>query len=174
MEMIKMISLIHIPSGITLFSRVFDKFCERIGKGLSYDLIGCFIKAFKVFSQELEQEDIKLLEMSSLKFICCSEQTVLIFFVLDESDNTTAYGKTLKIALNTFLMLFKKEIQFHPNNTALFQTYNSVLNELLKIPHDQIEPSCLNCTMGIKKNCIFSQVKEKILKINENKKNTKK
>jgi hypothetical protein len=35
-----MVSIIHSDSGITLFSRVFEDFCENIDNGLNSELIG--------------------------------------------------------------------------------------------------------------------------------------
>jgi len=94
--MIKMISIIHEPSGITLFSRVFDNFCKSINDKTQSDLVGSFISAIKKFSQNFGQYEIKQIEMSDIRFIIYEQDTIMIFFLLDVSDNSTEYKKFLK------------------------------------------------------------------------------
>ncbi len=86
----------------------------------------------------------------------------MIFFLLDDNDQNEEYKKTLIICLNTFLDLFSKEISEYYYDTHIFQKFNPILQEILKIPPEEIEPSCLNCPMGQKKDCLFNQVQKKI------------
>jgi hypothetical protein len=165
--MIKMVSIIHADSGITLFSRVFDKFCELVEDKQRSDLIGSFIGAIKKFSQEFSQDEIRLIEMSNLKFLCSERDNILIFFILEGNDNVQEYEKSLKMSLRIFLMLFSQQINDNYNNISIFQRFNIILQDILKIPPEKIEPSCLNCPMGQKNNCIFNQIKEKVLDMND-------
>ncbi len=157
-----MVSIIHSDSGITLFSRVFEDFCENIDNGLNSDLIGAFFTALRGFSQQFGQREIKQIEMSTVKFLIHERDKVMIFFLLDNNDQIAEYKKTLIICLNTFLDLFSKEIHEYYYETHKFQKFNQILQEILKIPPEEIEPSCLNCLMGQKKNCLFNQVQKKL------------
>jgi len=94
--MIKMISIIHEPSDITLFSKVFDNFCKLIDEKTQSDLVGSFLSAIKKFSQNFGQNEIKQIEMSDLRFLIYEQDTIMIFFLLDVSDNSTEYKKFLK------------------------------------------------------------------------------
>ena len=165
-----MVSLIHIPSGITLFSRIFDKFCEGINQEFEFTLIGSFITAIKMFSQKFGQNEIKQIEMSSLRFLIYEQKRVMIFFLLNISDDILEYKRSLRICMNAFLQMFHKDIYKNYNNTAIFQDFNPILQEILKISLDKIEPSCLNCPMGQRNNCLFKRVKNKIIEFNENQK----
>lgn len=89
--MIKMISIIHEPSEITLFSKVFDNFCKSINNKTQSDLVGSFISAIKKFSQNFGQEEIKQIEMSDLRFLIYEQDVIMIFFLLDASDNSAEY-----------------------------------------------------------------------------------
>ena len=166
--MIKMVSLIHISSGITLFSRIFDKFCENINSESETQLIGCFISAIKKFSQELGQKGIKQIEMSNLKVLIHEHDPIIIFILIDNSDDSEDYSKTLIMCCNAFFQVYRKEINENYNKTSIFQKFNPILQEILKIPPDKIEPSCINCPMGQKKDCLFNRVKQQILEFNKN------
>ncbi|MHA1659823.1 MAG: hypothetical protein ACTSUT_11980, partial [Promethearchaeota archaeon] len=72
------------------------------------------------------------------------------------------YEMSLKFCLNIFLEMFSKQIYSNYQNVDIFQNYNPVLHEILKVPPDKIEPSCLNCKRGLKRNCLFNKVQEKI------------
>jgi hypothetical protein len=157
-----MVSIVHSDSGITLFSRVFEDFCDNIDNGLNSELIGAFFTAIKGFSKQFGQNEIKQIEMSTLKFIIHERDKVMIFFLLDDNDNIEEYKKTLMVSLNTFLEIFSKEVSEYYYETHIFQKFNSILQEILKIPPEKIQPSCLNCPMGQKKDCLFNQVQKKI------------
>lgn len=157
-----MVSIIQSESGITLYSRIFDNFCEDIDNKLNSELIGAFFTAIKGFSKQFGQNEIKQIEMSTLKFIIHERDNVMIFFLLDDNDNIEEYKKTLMVSLNTFLGMFSKEVSEFYYETHKFQKFNSILQEILKIPPEKINPSCLNCPMGQKKNCLFNQVQKKI------------
>ncbi|MHA1491615.1 MAG: hypothetical protein ACTSRI_18420, partial [Promethearchaeota archaeon] len=139
-----MVSIIHGLSGITLFSRVFESFCEDISEELSSELIGSFLTAIKLFSREFGQDKIKQIEMSTIKFLIYEKERVMIFFLLDSSDIILEYEMSLKFCLNIFLEMFSKQIYSNYQNVDIFQNYNPVLHEILKVPPDKIEPSCLN------------------------------
>ena len=168
-----MVSFIHAPSGITLFSRIFEGFCERINEAAQSELIGCFISAIKSFSQEFNQNEIKHIEMSNLTFLISEQDHVMIFFLLDVTNNTMEYRKSLKICLNAFLRMYHGEIKNNYNDISKFENFNSILQEILKISPDKIEPSCLNCPMGQKENCLFKRVKQKIREFNKSNKSKK-
>jgi len=157
-----MVSIIHNPSSITLFSKVFDKFCEDINERLSSDLIGGFISAIKMFSQEFGQNEIKQIEMSTLKFLMYEKEGIMIFFILDNDDNIIHFKKSLIICLNAFLDMFPKEVLVNVYEISNFVKFNPVLHEILAIAPEKIEESCLNCSMGMKEHCLFTQVKQKI------------
>lgn len=155
-----MVSIVHSDSGITLYSRIFEKFCEDIDNGLNSELIGAFFTAIKGFSKQFGQNEIKQIEMSTLKFLIHEKDKVMIFFLLDDNDQIEEYKKTLIICLNTFLDLYSiREFYYE---THIFQKFNPILQEILKIPPEEIEPSCLNCPMGQKKDCLFNQVQKRI------------
>lgn len=162
-----MISIIHSPSGITLFSRIFENFCEKINNDLETDLIGSFISAIRKFSKNFGQDEIKQIEMSTLKFIIYEKEKILIFFLLDNSDKRLDYEKSLKICLNIFLEMFYKDNYTPYNSTSSFKKFNPILQEILKISPEKIEPSCLSCPRLQKNNCLFKHVQEEILKSNE-------
>ena len=162
-----MVSIIHSPSGITLFSRIFEKFCEKISEEMGAALIGSFISAIKTLSQEFGQDEIKQIEMSTLKFLIYEKNQIMIFFLLDNTDGIEDYKKILIVCLNAFFKMFSKDIYEKYNNTFIFQEFNPILHEIFKIPPEKIEPSCLNCLMGQKKNCLFKQVQQKILEFKE-------
>ncbi|MHC1591897.1 MAG: hypothetical protein ACXQS8_07415 [Candidatus Helarchaeales archaeon] len=159
-----MVSIIHALSGITLFSRVFESFCEKANGEIEADLIGCFVSAIRLFSQEFGQNEIKKIEMSRLKLLIHEREGIIIFFLIDSSDIAAEYEKILKTCLNVFIQMFKTYLHgnFHIER-QIFQNFNPVLQELLEIPPERIEPSCLNCPMGRKRNCIFNRVQQKIL-----------
>lgn len=160
-----MVSIIQSESGITLYSRIFNNFCEEIDNKLNSELIGAFFTAIKGFSKQFGQNEIKQIEMSTLKFLIHERDKVMIFFLLDDNDNIEEYKKTLMVCLNTFHELFSKEIREYYYETHKFQKFNSILQEILKIPPEKIQPSCLNCPMGQKKNCLFNQVQKKIIEL---------
>lgn len=157
-----MLSIIDSLSGITLFSKVFNEFCKNIDNNISYDLIGGFITAIKQFSKQFGQLEIRQIEMDTLKLLIYEKFDVMIFFLLDHDDKIKEYKKSLVICMNVFLKMFKADLKDNVNNTTYFQDFNSIIYEILKIPPEKIEPSCLNCAMGQKTDCLFNQVKNKI------------
>ncbi len=160
-----MVSIIHSVSGITLYSQVFDSFCKKFDENFDYEIIGSFISAIKVFSHEFGQDEIKQIEMSTLKFLMYEKKDLIIFFLLDANDQNDSYKKSLIITLNTFLKLFSEEISKNYNQINLFYKFTPILREILRIPPEKIEVSCLNCPFGQKENCLFWQVREKIAKM---------
>jgi hypothetical protein len=156
-----MISVLHNTSGITLFSKVFNNFCETIDPKSNSELIGCFINALSKFSRELGQSEIKQIEMTSLKFLISVNNDVMILFVLDREDNREDYTKSLQMCLKIFLKMFSEDIEANRvHNLTNFRQFNPILYEILKINPSHIEESCLTCPMWQKKNCLFEQVRE--------------
>jgi len=145
-----MISIIHEPSVITLFSKVFDNFCKTIDEKTQSDLVGSFLSAIKKFYQNFGQDEIKQIEMSDLRFLIYEQDIIMIFFLLDVSDNSIEYKKILKICCNTFFRIYHNQITNNFNEISIFQDFNLTLKEILKIPPEKIEPTCLNCPMGLK------------------------
>lgn len=168
-----MISIIHEPSGITLFSKIFDKFCELINDKTQSDLVGSFLSAIKKFSQSFGQDEIKQIEMSDIRFLIYEQDRIMIFLLIDVTDNIEEYKKILRICCNSFFQIYHFQIRKNFNDISVFQQFNPVLKEILKIPPEKIEPTCLNCPMGLRKDCLFKQVQEKMYKFKKNKKNIK-
>lgn len=86
-------------------------------------------------------------------------------------DNIEEYKKILKICYNSFFQIYHFQIKKKFNNISVFQQFNPVLKKILKIPPEKIEPTCLNCPIGLKKDCLFKQVQEKMYKFKKYKKN---
>lgn len=159
-----MVSLIHYPSGVTLFSKIFNKFCENFDDDiLKLELIGNFITALKMFSKEFGQDKIKQIEMSTLKFLIYEKSDIMNVFLLDIDDNIENYKKNLIVCLNVFLKMFSRDLQRDFNDLNKFKPFNPILHEILKTPPEKIENSFLDCPIGLKSNCIFTQVQNMLL-----------
>ena len=156
-----MVSIIHSSSGITLFTRIFEKFCEGIDN--DSELVGCFISALKKFATEFGQDTIKQIEMNDLKFLIYEKDSVLAFFLLDQNDNSDEYKKLITMCMKSFLQMYGNEISSHINLVTFFDGFNQILQEILKISPSEIEPSCMSCEMGKKYNCLFKQVQKRIM-----------
>lgn len=161
--MIRMISIVHAASGLTLYTKVFDEFCNDLDNDGTTELIGSFLSALKIFSQQFGQDEIRQVEMNTIKFLIYEQNGMLIFFVLDNDDDVEMYKKSLRMSLKAFHEVFSKAIKENYNEIAQFTEFNPILQEILKVPPEKIEFSCLECPMGQKNNCLFKKVKEQIL-----------
>ncbi|MFW9990361.1 MAG: hypothetical protein ACFFC3_17095 [Candidatus Odinarchaeota archaeon] len=88
---------------------------------------------------------------------------IMNVFLLDIDDNIEDFRKDFIVCLNVFLKMFSSEIQKEIKDLKKFQTFNPMLHEILKISPEKIESSCLNCPIGLKSNCIFTQVQNLLL-----------
>ncbi|MHA1491619.1 MAG: hypothetical protein ACTSRI_18440 [Promethearchaeota archaeon] len=129
-----MVSIIHNPSGLTLYSKEFKKIEENKNDHLESDLIGSFITALKLFSHEFGQDEIKHIEMSTLRFLIYEKNKIMIFFLLDNTDDILKYKVKLKLCLNAFFKMFSKQIYSNYHEVNIFQKYNPVLHEILEVP----------------------------------------
>lgn len=127
-----MVSIINRPSGITLFTKVFEGFYEKTDTTLCSELIGSFISAIRQFSTELGQNKIKLIEMNDLKFMMHEKDNTLIFFLVDNRDSISKYKKSLVSCLKAFLLLYPENSIKEVKNIKRFQNFHKVINNLLE------------------------------------------
>jgi hypothetical protein len=158
-----MVSIVHVQSGLTLYTKIFDEFCNDIDNEGNSELIGSFLTALKAFSQQFGQDKIRQIDMNTIKFLIYEKDGLLIFFVLDEDDKIKSYKKSLRMSLKAFQEVFSRAISHNYNEITQFSEFNPILQEILKVPPEKIEYSCLECPMGKKNNCLFKKVKDQIL-----------
>lgn len=157
---IKLVSVLHLESGITLFSRVFENFCKTVGDDT--DLIGCFVSAMDSFSKQLGQEGVKQIEMSNLKILMFEKRPILIFFALELIDDLQEYQKKISICANTFLKKYKTELKKNFHHIELFKSFNPIIQEILEFPLEKLNEVCPDCEFEIKRDCLYVHLRDSI------------
>ncbi|MEJ2252510.1 MAG: hypothetical protein P8Y97_22975 [Candidatus Lokiarchaeota archaeon] len=95
-----MISITHMKSGLTLFSKVFEKFCLELEDDV--ELIGCFISAMDTFTIKLKQKGLKFIEMTNLDVILYDKSPIKVIICIDKEANTEDYKRIVSIVANSF------------------------------------------------------------------------
>ncbi len=149
-----MVSVIHLGSGITLFSTVYDHFCDQIEEGK--ELVGCFVQAIDLFSKNIGQEGVRTIEMSNLRILIFEKNPIIISFIIDIDDDISLYKKKLDISLHTFLKNFQVHLQDNYNTTSLFERFQKDLNDILEISDEDILSSCPECDKSEHCECVYS------------------
>ena len=157
-----MVTIIHLESGITLFSRIFENFCQVNDDEI--DTIGCFMNAMELLSKNLGQEGIRQIEMSDLNILIYEKHPIFIAFIIDLKDNLEEYKKKLSICLATFLKEYSDVL--NTNNyydISIFNNFNITLQEILDMSINEINLACPNCEFGSKCDCLYERMKHKFI-----------
>jgi hypothetical protein len=159
--MIKMISIIHIETGLTLFSKTFEKFCLELEDDV--ELVGCLISAIDTFTIKLRQRGLKFIEMTNLDVILYDKSPIKVIICIDKEDNTKDYKRIVSIIANSFVYMYKTELKESINETSLFQEFNEELQEILNLPMEEITATCPNCDFEKKCDCVYSHYQKKLV-----------
>ena len=151
--MIKMISITHMKSGLTLFSKVFEKFCLELDDDV--ELVGCFISAMDTFTTKLKQKGLKFIEMTNLDVILYDKSPIKVIICIDKEANIEDYKRIVPIIANSFVNTYKTELKESINDTSLFQEFNEELQEILDLPMEEITVACPNCDFEKKCDCVY-------------------
>ena len=124
--MIRMVSIVHSVSGITLFTKVFNDFCEEVDGEISMELIGSFLTAIKLFSKQFGQDEIKQIEMSTLKFLITEKEGIMVFFLTEHDDKTEEYKRLLTMCCKTFKETYFKNANGCINDIDRLKGFNEI------------------------------------------------
>ncbi|MFX1398772.1 MAG: hypothetical protein ACFFAS_17210 [Promethearchaeota archaeon] len=155
-----MASVIHLKSGITLFSNVYEHFCEQIEEG--QELIGCFVQAIELFSKNIGQEGVREIEMSTVRVLIFEKNPILVAFIIDKDDNASLYRKKLDISLHTFLKNYGSHLSKKYNNASLFEGFEEDLKEILDLPNETILKACPECNNHGNSECLYVLLQGKL------------
>ena len=157
-----MVTIIHLESGITLFSRIFENFCQVIDDEI--DTLGCFMNAMELLSKNLGQEGIRQIEMSDLNILIYEKDPILMAFIIDRNDNLEESKKKLSICLATFIKEYSDVLNNNNyHDISIFNNFNITLQEILDLSIDEIDLACPNCEFGSKCDCLYQQMNHKFI-----------
>ncbi|MBN1803320.1 MAG: hypothetical protein JW891_17545 [Candidatus Lokiarchaeota archaeon] len=159
-----MVSVIHLASGITLFSAVYEQFCEQIEEGK--ELVGCFVQAIDLFSKNIGQDGVRTIEMSNLKVLIFEKNPILVSFIIEIDDDASLYKKKLDIALHTFLKNYQVQLINAYNTTSLFEGFYEDLNVILEVSDEDILRACPECEHSEHCECIYSMMSRDLKPLN--------